>query len=83
MKHLDGVPVVLWWNVRVMVWDAIIHHATFAPSYILTATSEAGALAALTENRKNAMYIPGTMSLLHPSHHLVFRGLWNTDGVPI
>jgi len=54
-KRPDGVTVVPWRRGKHLVWDATSPD-TFAPSYLQSATSAAGAVAALAENRKNAKY---------------------------
>ena len=43
--------MVPWKNGKLLVWDAT-YLDTFVPSYISSATSEAGAVAALAEERK-------------------------------
>ena len=55
-KHRDGISVVPWKSGKLLVWDATCPD-TFAPSYEMSATSEAGAVAALAEVRKEAKYI--------------------------
>ena len=54
-KRPVGVTVVPWRRGKHLVWDATSPD-TFAPSYLQSATSAAGAVAALAENRKNAKY---------------------------
>ena len=54
-KRPDGVTVVPWRWGKLLVWDATSPD-TFAPSYCLSATSEAGAVAAGAETRKRAKY---------------------------
>ena len=54
-KHPDGISVVPWKSGKLLVWDATCPD-TFAPSYEMSATSEAGAVAALAEVRKEAKY---------------------------
>ena len=44
-----------WRRGKHLVWDATSPD-TFTPSYLQSATSAAGAVAALAENRKNAKY---------------------------
>ena len=75
-KRPDGITVVPWNNGKLLVWDATCPD-TFAPSYISSATSEAGAVAALAEERKKNIITcsPGSLSLLHPSGHRDLRCL--------
>ena len=54
-KRPDWVTVVLWRRGKHLLWDTTSPD-TFAPSYLQSATSAAGAVAALAENRKNAKY---------------------------
>ena len=54
-KHPDGVTVVPWRRAQHLVWDATSPD-TFAPSYLQSATSAAGAVAALADNRKKGKY---------------------------
>ena len=54
-KRPDGITVVPWRCGKLLVWDATCPD-TFAPSYISSATSEAGAVAALAEARKKSKY---------------------------
>ena len=54
-KRPDGIAVVPWMNGQLLVWDATCPD-TFAPSYVSNATREAGAVAALTEERKRLKY---------------------------
>ena len=54
-KRPDGVTVVPWRRGKHLVWDATSPD-TFAPSYLQSVTSAAGAVAALAENRKIAKY---------------------------
>ena len=54
-KHPDGVTVIPWRSGKHLVWDATSPD-TFAPSYLMSATSEAGVVAALVESRKKAKY---------------------------
>ena len=42
--------MIPWRNGKLLVWD------TFSPSYVSRATSEAGAVAALAEDRKRTKY---------------------------
>ena len=51
-KRPDGITVVPWKSGRLLVWDATCPD-TFAPSYVASATNEAGAVAALAEERKH------------------------------
>lgn len=48
-RHPDGVIVVLW--KKLMIWDATCPDM-FVPSYLSVTSSEAGAVAAMTEERK-------------------------------
>ena len=57
-KRPDGITVVPWKNGKLIVWDATCPN-TFAPSYISSATSEAGAV----EEQKKNIY-----AHLDPSH---------------
>ena len=54
-KRPDGISVVPWKSGKLLMWDATCPD-TFSPSYEMSATSEAGAVAALAEMRKEAMY---------------------------
>ena len=54
-KRPDGVTVVPWKCGKLLVWDTTSPD-TFALSYIPSATSEAGAVAALAEGKKKAKY---------------------------
>ena len=54
-KRPDGITVVPWERGQLLVWDATCSD-TFAPSYTTYATREAGAVAALAEERKKAKY---------------------------
>ena len=54
-KRPDGITVVPWERGQLLVWDATCSD-TFAPSYTTNATREAGAVAALAEERKKAKY---------------------------
>ena len=54
-KRPDGVTMVPWLSSRQLVWD-VTTPDTFAPSYIVGATSEAGTVVALAEENK-AKYI--------------------------
>ena len=47
--------MIPWRNGKLLVWDATSPD-TFAPSYVSRATSEAGAVAALAEDRKKTKY---------------------------
>ena len=64
-KCPDGITVAPWKNGKLLVWDATCPD-TFAPSYISSATSEAGAVAALAEERKKNIY-----AHLDPSHSFI------------
>ena len=61
-KRPDGITMVPWERGKLLVWDATCSD-TFAPSYLASATSEAGAVASLAESRKRAKY-----ANLDPSH---------------
>ena len=54
-KCPDGVSVVPWKNGKSLVWDATCPD-TFAPSYLASAASEAGNVAAAAESRKKNKY---------------------------
>ena len=54
-KCPDGVTVVPWRRGKHLVWDTTSPD-TFAPSYLQSPTSAAGAVAALAENRKKGKY---------------------------
>ena len=54
-KRPDGITLVPWERGKLLVWDATCTD-TFAPSYTSNAASEAGAVAALAEERKKAKY---------------------------
>ena len=54
-KRPDGITVVPWKSGRLLVWDATCPD-TFAPSYVASANNEAGAVAALAEERKKTKY---------------------------
>ena len=54
-KRPDGVTVVPWKSGKHLVWDATSPD-TFAPSYLLSATNEAGAVAAAAESKKKSKY---------------------------
>ena len=54
-KCPDGISVVPWKSGKSLVWDATCPDS-FAPSYEMSATSEAGTVAALAEVRKEAKY---------------------------
>ena len=51
-KHPDGIIMVPWICGRHMVWD-VTTPDTIAPSYIMSATNDIGAVEALTEEGKN------------------------------
>ena len=61
-RRPDGVTVVPWRSGKLLVWDATCPD-TFAPSYSMHATKEAGAVAALAEERKVAKYM--CLSAMH------------------
>ena len=52
-KRPDGITVAPWKNGKLLVWDTTCPD-TFASSYSSSATREAGAVAALAEERKTA-----------------------------
>ena len=54
-KRPDGITMVPWKCGKLLVWDATCPD-TFAPSYTISATSEAGLVAAGAEERKEAKY---------------------------
>ena len=54
-KQPDRLTIVLWKCGRSLVWDATCPD-TFAPSHILQATREAGAVASAAEVRKRSKY---------------------------
>ena len=60
-KRPDGVTLAPWKSGRLLVWDATCPD-TFAPSYRLHATQEAGRVAAAAEERKEDKYgyLPST-----------------------
>ena len=60
--HPDGVTIIPWKSGRLMVWDAICPDS-FAPSYVASGTSAAGAVA---EDRKRTKY-----SYLDPGHTFI------------
>ena len=64
-KRPDGVTTVPWKCGKLLVWDATCPD-TFAPSYISQATSAAGEVAALAEQRKALKYdgLPTTHSFM-------------------
>ena len=61
-KRPDSITVVPWKKGKLLIWDATCHD-TFASSYSPSATREAGAVAALAEERKTAKY-----AHLNPTH---------------
>ena len=61
-KRPDGITVVPWKKGKLLIWDATCPD-TFASSYSSSATREAGAVAALAEERKTAKY-----AHLNPTH---------------
>ena len=54
-KRPDAITVVPWKSGRLLVWDAICPD-TFAPSYLPSAASGVGAVAAAAEKRKKRKY---------------------------
>ena len=64
-KHPDEVTAVSWRSGKHLVWDATSPD-TFAPAYLLSATTEAGAVAALVKNRKKVKY-----SCLGPAYSFI------------
>ena len=54
-KRPDGITMVPWKFGKLLVWDATCID-TFAPSYAVSAATEAGAVAALAEERKILKY---------------------------
>ena len=54
-KRPDGVTVVPWRSGKLLIWDVTCPD-TFSPSYTSIATSEAGAVAASAEGRKQSKY---------------------------
>ena len=54
-KRPDGITTIPWRNGKLLVWDATSPD-TFAPLHVSKATSEAGAVAALAEDRKRTKY---------------------------
>ena len=54
-KQPDGITLVPWERGKLLVWD-VTYTDTFAPSFLASAASEAGAVAALAEERKKAKY---------------------------
>ena len=54
-KRPDGVTVVPLSKGKLLVWDATCPH-TYSPSYTAIASQEAGAVAAIAEERKKAKY---------------------------
>ena len=54
-KCPDGVTVVPWSRGKLLVWDATCPD-TYAPSYTAIASQEAGAVAAIAEERKKVKY---------------------------
>ena len=54
-KRPDGITMVPWEQGKLLVWDATCTYA-FAPSYLPSASTEAGAIAALVEERKKSKY---------------------------
>ena len=64
-KRPDGVTIIPWKSGRTLVWDATCTD-TFAASHLAQAAREAGAIAALAEERKKAKYLD-----LARTHHFV------------
>ena len=64
-KRPDGVTIIPWKSGRTLVWDATCTD-TFAASHLAQAAREAGAVAALAEERKKAKYLD-----LARTHHFV------------
>ena len=62
-KRPDGITMVPWEYGKLLVWDATSTD-TYAPSYAVSATSDAGAVAAMAKMRKRAKY-----SNLDPAHY--------------
>ena len=62
-KRPDGISLVPWERGRLLVWDATCSD-TYAPSYITSAASEAGAVASQAEERKITKYSHLDASLL-------------------
>ena len=54
-KRPDGITLVQWERGKLLVWD-VTYTDTFTPSFLASAASEAGAVAALAEERKKAKY---------------------------
>ena len=54
-KRPDGITVVPWTSGRLLVWDATCPD-TFAPSYLPSAASGVGVVAATPEERKKSKY---------------------------
>ena len=68
-KRPDGITMVPWERGKLLVWDATCVD-TLAPSYASSSTSEAGAVAALAEERKINKY-----AAMDPSHTLAVETL--------
>ena len=64
-KRPDGVTMVPWKNGKPLIWDAPCPD-TLAPSYRLHATSSAGAVAGMAEEKKVQKY-----SCLTPTHTIM------------
>ena len=79
-KRPDGVTLVPWERGKLLVWDATCTD-TFAPSYTSNAASEAGAVAALAEERKKAKYVPalGCFPHIHSCRSGDNWSLWCSD----
>ena len=64
-RRPDGAAIVPWKNGKGLVWDATCPD-TLAPSYVLIASAETGAVAREAEHRKEMKY-----SHLENSHYFV------------
>ena len=75
-KRPDGITMIPWRNSKLLVWDTTSPD-TFAPSYVSRTTSEAGAVAALAEDKKKTKY-----TCLEPTYTLKFTPIAiETSGV--
>ena len=54
-KRPDGATIIPWKSGKYLVWDVTCPD-TFAPSYVSSATSQAGAVASLAEEKKVSKY---------------------------
>ena len=54
-KRPDGITLVPWERRKLLVWDVTCTD-TFTPSFLASAASKAGAVAALAEEKKKAKY---------------------------